>query len=176
MRLHEGLYDGEVAFASGRRGHPHQAVAPRRPRRAEVVARGLRDAHRLHAAFGIEERDVVLLAVCEHAGEARQHAAVGAVGQAGYYIFSVDHKAVCVGRKVIQADPSIRRGRKVTPVGTERHAVNRTLVAGQLPVDHWHDIIGEPTLADAILDRLVHNAYRIKLKGGSLRKKHANLT
>ncbi len=58
----------------------------------------------------------------------------------------------------------------------DRHNLQSTLVAGQLPVDHWHDVIGEPTLADAILDRLVHNAYRITLKGGSLRKKHANLT
>lgn len=58
----------------------------------------------------------------------------------------------------------------------DRHQLRSTLIAGQLPVDHWHSIIGEPTLADAILDRLVHNAYRIHLKGGSLRKKHANLT
>ena len=58
----------------------------------------------------------------------------------------------------------------------DRHNLQSTLVAGQLPVDHWHDVIGEPTLADAILDRLVHNAYRITLKGGSLRKKHAKLT
>ena len=58
----------------------------------------------------------------------------------------------------------------------DRHNLRSTLVAGQLPVDHWHAIIGEPTLADAILDRLVHNAYRIDLKGGSLRKKHAKLT
>jgi len=58
----------------------------------------------------------------------------------------------------------------------DRHQLRSTLIAGQLPIDHWHSIIGEPTLADAILDRLVHNAYRINLKGGSLRKKHANLT
>jgi DNA replication protein DnaC len=49
-------------------------------------------------------------------------------------------------------------------------------VTSQLPVDTWHGYLGEPTLADAILDRLVHNAYRIKLKGESMRKKHINLT
>ena len=58
----------------------------------------------------------------------------------------------------------------------DRHNLRSTLVAGQLPVDHWHAIIGEPTLADAILDRLVHNADRINLKGGSMRKKHSKLT
>ena len=40
-----------------------------------------------------------------------------------------------------------------------------------MPVERWYEIIGDPTMADAILDRLVHNAYRIDLKGESLRKK-----
>jgi DNA replication protein DnaC len=39
-----------------------------------------------------------------------------------------------------------------------------------LPVEHWHDSIGDPTIADAIVDRLVHNAHRLTLKGGSLRE------
>ena len=46
----------------------------------------------------------------------------------------------------------------------------------QLPVDHWHAYLGDPTLADAILDRLVHNAYRLHLKGESLRKTRTPLT
>jgi DNA replication protein DnaC len=58
----------------------------------------------------------------------------------------------------------------------DRHGSRSTLVTSQLPVDHWHEVIGDPTLADAILDRLVHNAYRIKLTGESLRKRHAKLT
>lgn len=58
----------------------------------------------------------------------------------------------------------------------DRHNQRSTLVTSQLPVDTWHEYLGEPTLADAILDRLVHNAYRIKLKGESMRKKHVNLT
>lgn len=53
----------------------------------------------------------------------------------------------------------------------DRHGKGSTIVAGQLPVEHWHDIIGDPTFADAILDRLIHNAYQIELKGDSLRKK-----
>lgn len=58
----------------------------------------------------------------------------------------------------------------------DRHNQRSTLVTSQLPVDTWHEYLGEPTLADAILDRLVHNAYRITLKGESMRKKNANLT
>jgi DNA replication protein DnaC len=55
----------------------------------------------------------------------------------------------------------------------DRHGQRATLITSQLPVEHWHDLIGDPTLADAILDRLVHNAYRITLKGESMRKRHA---
>jgi DNA replication protein DnaC len=58
----------------------------------------------------------------------------------------------------------------------DRHGHRSTLVTSQVPVDHWHDVIGDPTLGDAILDRLVHNAYRINLKGESMRKRHAKLT
>jgi len=58
----------------------------------------------------------------------------------------------------------------------DRHRLRSTLITSQLPVDHWHEIIGNPTLADAILDRLVHNAYRINLKGESMRKNKTNLT
>ena len=47
----------------------------------------------------------------------------------------------------------------------ERHSRGSTLIASQLPVKAWHDLIGEPTFADAILDRLVHNAYRLELEG-----------
>lgn len=58
----------------------------------------------------------------------------------------------------------------------DRHGRRSTVVTSQLPVEHWHDAIGDPTLADAILDRLVHNAYTFKLAGESLRKKRAKLT
>jgi DNA replication protein DnaC len=58
----------------------------------------------------------------------------------------------------------------------DRHGVRSTLATSQLPIEKWHDIIGDPTLADAILDRLVHNAYKINLKGASMRKQKATLT
>ncbi|MCO5296820.1 MAG: ATP-binding protein, partial [Fimbriimonadaceae bacterium] len=51
-----------------------------------------------------------------------------------------------------------------------------TLLATQIPVEEWHSRLGDPTLADAILDRLVHNANRIDLKGESQRKARSSLT
>ena len=54
----------------------------------------------------------------------------------------------------------------------DRYDRRSTLIAAQLPVEHWHDIIGDPTLADAILDRLIHNAHTITLKGESMRKRN----
>ena len=53
----------------------------------------------------------------------------------------------------------------------ERHGATSTLITSQLPIENWHDHIGDPTIADAIMDRLIHNAHRIQLKGGSMRKK-----
>ena len=52
----------------------------------------------------------------------------------------------------------------------ERYGRRSTIVTSQLPVERWHEIIGDPTYADAILDRLVHNAHRIDLAGESLRR------
>jgi len=53
----------------------------------------------------------------------------------------------------------------------DRHGTPATLITSQLPVSSWHEVIGEPTFADAILDRIVHNAYRLELNGESLRKR-----
>lgn len=58
----------------------------------------------------------------------------------------------------------------------DRHGIRSTLITSQLPVKHWHEIIADPTLADAILDRLVHNAYKLELSGESMRKKQSPLT
>jgi DNA replication protein DnaC len=55
----------------------------------------------------------------------------------------------------------------------DRYGRGATLITSQIPVDRWHDLIGDPTLADAILDRVVHNAHRIQLRGESLRRKRA---
>lgn len=58
----------------------------------------------------------------------------------------------------------------------ERYRRKSTLITAQLPVGQWHDMIGEPTIADAILDRIVHNAHRISLEGESMRKRKPHLT
>lgn len=58
----------------------------------------------------------------------------------------------------------------------DRYDRGSTLIASQFPTDLWYDNLGDPTLADAILDRVVHNAYRVELKGESLRKTKNSLT
>ncbi|MBI5016602.1 MAG: ATP-binding protein [Deltaproteobacteria bacterium] len=58
----------------------------------------------------------------------------------------------------------------------DRYRRASTLVATQIPVDAWHDRLSDPTLADALLDRLVHNAFRLAIKGESRRKTHLSLT
>ena len=52
----------------------------------------------------------------------------------------------------------------------DRHGLRATLITSQLPIDQWHKAIGDATLADAIMDRLLHNSHKIKLKGESMRK------
>ena len=58
----------------------------------------------------------------------------------------------------------------------DRHELRSTLITSQFPLQNWHDLIADPTLADAILDRIIHNAYNINLKGDSMRKKKSKLT
>lgn len=62
------------------------------------------------------------------------------------------------------------RAADLLEVVEDRHGLRSTIITSQLPVGLWHEALGEPTLADAILDRLVHNAYRIDLRGDSLRR------
>lgn len=57
----------------------------------------------------------------------------------------------------------------------DRHNLKSTLVTSQMSVEHWHELIGDPTLADAILDRLIHNSHRLPLKGESMRKQQAKV-
>jgi DNA replication protein DnaC len=66
--------------------------------------------------------------------------------------------------------------RDVLEILDDRFNRRSTLVTSQLPVSHWHTYLGQATLADAILDRLVHNAYKIELKGESMRKMMGPLT
>jgi DNA replication protein DnaC len=62
------------------------------------------------------------------------------------------------------------QARDLLEIVDDRHNRGSTIVTSQLPVDHWHEAIANPTIADAILDRLVHNAHRLALNGDSMRK------
>lgn len=74
-----------------------------------------------------------------------------------------------------------QQGRDLLEIVDDRHGRASTIVTSQLPVDHWHEVIADPTIADAVLDRLVHTAHRIALDGETLRRppekfaKHAKL-
>jgi DNA replication protein DnaC len=57
----------------------------------------------------------------------------------------------------------------------DRYDAGSVIITSQVPVDRWHDMVGVPTLADAILDWVIHNAYRINLSGESLRKQRSSL-
>ena len=65
--------------------------------------------------------------------------------------------------------------REILEIVEERYDRKATIVTSQLPVKTWHDAMQDPTLADAILDRLVHNAYKLELKGESMRRKRSML-
>lgn len=60
--------------------------------------------------------------------------------------------------------------RDLMEIVEDRYGAGATLVTSQLPVDTWHDIVDESTFADAILDRVIHNAHRLSLDGLSMRK------
>jgi DNA replication protein DnaC len=62
------------------------------------------------------------------------------------------------------------QGRDLLELVDDRHQLHSTIIVGQIPVEHWHQLLPDPTVADAILDRLVHNAHKIKLDGDSMRK------
>ena len=71
---------------------------------------------------------------------------------------------------------SAENRRDLLEITEDRYGIRSTVITSQLPVENWHDIVGDPTLADAILDRLVHSSYQLNLKGESMRKKRQPLT
>ena len=82
----------------------------------------------------------------------------------------------CIGR-LAGLDKSVIRSltqqRDFWEICEDRYQVRSTILTSQLPVSRWHEQIGDPTLADGILDRLVHNADRIEMRGESMRKNRA---
>ena len=88
-------------------------------------------------------------------------------GQYSTPINSRPNGHVCVERNYYSVpDGNVRRG------VAARHGRKSILIASQIPVEQWPGAIGEPTIAEAVLDRIVHNAYRIDLKGESQRKRN----
>src|SRR3954463_12794252 len=69
---------------------------------------------------------------------------------------------------------TLDQARDLLEIVDDRHGRGATIVTTQLPIEHWHEMIPNPTIADAILDRLVHNAHRLILNGESMRKATAN--
>lgn len=65
--------------------------------------------------------------------------------------------------------------RDLLEIVEERYDRRSTIIASQVPTDHWHDIIGDPTIADAILDRLIHNAYKLCLKTKESKRKDKSI-
>lgn len=63
--------------------------------------------------------------------------------------------------------------RDLLEIVDDRYDRGSLIITSQVPIERWYETVGDPTLADAILDRLVHSAYRIELKGESLRKQRA---
>jgi len=74
------------------------------------------------------------------------------------------------------AKPTAENRRDWLELLEDRHGNHSTLATSQLRIDKWHDMIGDPTQAEAILDRLLHKAYKINLKGDSMRKRQSTLT
>ena len=112
----------------------------------------------------------------EKFNRSKPHVNIGTIGH-------VDHGKTTLTAAITKTQASkglakftAEQRRELLELLDDRHGSRSTVVTSQVPVDHWHEVIGDHTLADAILDRLVHSAYRINLKGESMRKRHAKLT
>jgi DNA replication protein DnaC len=76
-------------------------------------------------------------------------------------------------RPTKQARVLAEQQRDLLEIVEDRYNAGSLIITSQVPIDRWYEIVGNPTLADAILDRIMHNSHRIELKGESLRKQRA---
>jgi len=100
-------------------------------------------------------------------------------GHKAFYVRYRNARGKLVERKLGNAAAmklTAENRRDLLEVLEDRHGRRSTIATSQLPIEEWHGVIGDATLADAILDRLVHNAYKINLRGESMRKQQARLT
>jgi DNA replication protein DnaC len=152
--------------------------------------------HRLADGEFIKRRENILITGSTGTGKSFLASAIGHQGcQLGYRVLYTNTGRLLTQLKMAKADGSMIRelakiekqdllilddfgiqpfdapGRSsLLEVIEDRHGKRSTIITSQLPVSRWHDVIGEKTVADAILDRLVHQAQRVELKGESLRR------
>jgi DNA replication protein DnaC len=101
----------------------------------------------------------------------RELAVAHADGSIGRMLLRLAHTEVLLLDDFAMAPLKDSERRDFLEVCDDRYQRGSMILTSQMPVAHWHEQIGDPTLADSILDRLLHNAYRLELKGESMRKK-----
>ncbi len=101
----------------------------------------------------------------------RELAVAHADGSLGRMLFRLAQIDVLLLDDFAMAPLKDSERRDFLEVCDDRYQRRSLILTSQMPVAHWHEQIGDPTIADSILDRLLHNAYRLELKGESMRKK-----
>jgi len=101
----------------------------------------------------------------------RDLALARADGSLRHFLARLSHIDVLVIDDWAMAPLNENERREVWEICEDRYQTRSTVLTSQLPVSRWHEQIGDPTIADGILDRLVHNAHRIEMRGESMRKK-----
>lgn len=91
-------------------------------------------------------------------------------GRYGKVLVSLARKDILVIDDFALSPLNEEQRRDLLEVVEDRYEKHSTIIASQIPIEHWHETIGDPTFADAILDRLIHNAHKLILKGESMRK------
>ena len=92
-------------------------------------------------------------------------------GSVGKLLDTLAHTDVLLVDDFAMTPLSERERRDFLEICDDRYGRRSTILMSQLPVGRWHEQIGDPTIADSLLDRVVHNAYRIELNGESMRRK-----
>jgi DNA replication protein DnaC len=103
----------------------------------------------------------------------RDLAMARADGSFGQYLLKLARIDVLVLDDFAMAPLKEQERRDFLEICDDRYQRRSTILTSQVPVAHWHEQIGDPSIADSIMDRLVHNAYRIELDGESIRKLRA---
>jgi len=103
----------------------------------------------------------------------RDLATARADGSIGQFLLKLARIDVLVLDDFAMAPLKDHERRDFLEICDDRYQRRSTILTSQLPITHWHEQIGDPSIADSIMDRLVHNAYRIELSGESMRKQRS---